>query len=76
METIRSDWDEDKESTSEQVRAMDLKKYNNLLTSGRWPNKHTKDAQILALVGVAQTITDNLKKYPTGSQLKKSQYTS
>ena len=37
---------------------MALKKYNNLLTSGRWTNKGPKDSQILALVGVAQKLAD------------------
>ena len=32
---------------------MDLKKYNNLLTSGRWTTKETKDEYVLALVVVA-----------------------
>ena len=31
---------------------MALKKYNNLLASGRTSNKDAKDDQILALVGV------------------------
>ena len=38
---------------------MSLNKYNNLLDSGRWSNKDTKDAQILALVGVDQNISDD-----------------
>ena len=41
---------------------MALKKYNNLLTSGRWSNKDTKDDQILALVGLAQNLADDSKK--------------
>ena len=45
-----SEWEKDKEFKPEQPRAMAVKKYNNLLTSGRWFNKDTKDAQILALV--------------------------
>ena len=43
----------DKEFSTEQIRAMALKKYNNLLTSGRWYTKDPKDAQILALAGLA-----------------------
>ena len=35
METRRSDWEEDKEFTADKVRAMDLKKYKNIITSGR-----------------------------------------
>ena len=55
MEYRRSEYEEDKEFTAEQVRSMDLKNHNNLLTSGRWYNKDPKDGQILSLVGVAQS---------------------
>ena len=41
---------------------MYLKKYNTLLTLGRWSNKDPKDDQILALVGVAQNIADDSNK--------------
>ena len=41
---------------------MNLKNYNNLLTSGRWSSKDTKYAQILALVGVDQKLAYDLKK--------------
>ena len=41
---------------------MDLKRYNNLLTSGRWYNKNPKDAHILALVRVYQKLADDSKK--------------
>ena len=37
---------------------MSLKKYNNLLHSGRWSNKDPKDAHILDLVVVAQDLSD------------------
>ena len=37
---------------------MALKKYNNILTSGRWTNKYTKYAQNLAISGVAKNIAD------------------
>ena len=37
---------------------MDLKKYNNLLTSGRWYNKDPQYDHIMALFVVAQNITD------------------
>ena len=40
---------------------MALKKYNNILTWGRWSNKDTKDAQILALVGVAHKLANDSK---------------
>ena len=42
--------------------AMDLKNYNNPLTSWRWYNKDPKDIQILSLVGVAQNIADDSNK--------------
>ena len=41
---------------------MDLKKCNNLLTSGRWYSKDPKDTQILDLVGVVQKLADDSKK--------------
>ena len=40
---------------------MDLNKYNNLLTSGRWYIEDPKSAQILALVGVSHNIMDDSK---------------
>ena len=58
MDTSRSKWGEGKDFASEQVRTMALKKYNNLLTSGKWSTKDPKDAQILDLVGVAQKLSD------------------
>ena len=62
MNTRRSDWEEDKKFTAERVRSMYLKKYNILLTPGRWYTKDPKDSQILALVGVAQKLADDSKK--------------
>ena len=62
METMRSDWEEENDLTAYQVRAMALKKYNNLLTSGRWSNKDPKDYHILYLVGVDQKLADDSKK--------------
>ena len=62
METRRSEWEEGKYFTVEHVRSMALKKYNNLLTLGRWYTKDLKDAQILALVGVYQKLADDSKK--------------
>ena len=41
---------------------MALKKYNNLLTSGICSSKDPKDAQILALVGVAQILANGSRK--------------
>ena len=41
---------------------MDLNKYNNLLTSGRWYIKDPKSAHILALVGVSHNIMNDSKK--------------
>ena len=41
---------------------MALKKYNNLLTSGRWYTKYPNDAQLMDIVGVAQKLADYSKK--------------
>ena len=62
MESRRSEWEEDKQFTEKKVRAMELKKYNNLRTSGRRYNKDTKDYHILDLVGVYQKLLDDPKK--------------
>ena len=62
METRRNAWQEYKNFTKEQVRDMALNNYNNLLTSGRWSTNYTKDAKILALVGVSQNVADYYKK--------------
>ena len=62
MDTKMSEWEEDKDVTADQVRAMVLDKYNNILTSERWSNKDPKYAQILALVGVNQNLVENSKK--------------
>ena len=58
MDTRRSDWEEDKYITSDHVRSMDLKKYNNVLNSGKWYTKYTQDDHILALVEVDQNLAD------------------
>ena len=47
---------------SEQVREIDLNKYNNLLTSGGCYTKDPNNAQILALFGVVQKIVDESNK--------------
>ena len=62
METRRSEWEEYKDFTEEHVRAISMKKYNNLLTPGRRYNKEHKDSQILDLVGVEQKLADDSKK--------------
>ena len=41
---------------------MDLKKHNNILTSGRWSTKDPKDDHTLYLVGVAQKLADDSDK--------------
>ena len=43
---------------------MNLKKYNNLLTSVRWSTMYPNDSHNLALVGVAQKIINPSKKTP------------
>ena len=62
METRRSEWEEENDFIVEQVRAIYLKKYKNLLTLGIWSTKNPKDAQILSLVGLDQNIADESKK--------------
>ena len=62
MYTRMSEWEEDKDFTAEQVRAMDLNNYNNLPTSGRWSTKDPNDAHILDLVGGDQKLADDSKK--------------
>ena len=62
MDTRRSEWEEDKYFTSDQVVSMSLKKYNNLLNSGRWSNKDPKYVQILSVVLVDQNLSDNSNK--------------
>ena len=62
METRSSEWYEYKELIAEQMSTTYLKKYNNLLTSGRCSNKVPKYVHILALVGVYQNLADDSKK--------------
>ena len=62
METRSSERDQYKEFTENQVRDMDLNKYNGHLTSGRWSNKYPNDDHILALVGVTQNTADDFNK--------------
>ena len=62
METSRCEWEEDTYFIEDQVRSMALKKYNNLITLGRWYTKDTKDSQILSLVGVDQKLVDDSNK--------------
>ena len=54
--------EEDKKFIADKVRAMDIKKYNNLLTLGRWYTKGPKDANILDLFTVYQKIMEDSKK--------------
>ena len=51
MDNRRSEWEEKTDFTAEQVRAMYLNKYKNILTSRRWSTNYLKDAQILSLLG-------------------------
>ena len=41
---------------------MAMKRYNNLLTSGKWSTKYPTDDQILDLVGVDQKFADKTNK--------------
>ena len=76
METRRSEWEEYKYFTAEHVRDMSLKKYKNLLPSGRWSTKDPNDSHILALVIVAQELADESKKFPIGIPLRERNPTS
>ena len=49
---------------------MELKKYNNIITSGGWSNKDSNDAHILALVVVAQKLVYDLKKTSDKSNME------
>ena len=62
MDTRRSEWEEDKYFTSDQVVSISLKKYNNLLNSRRCSNKDPKYVQILSVVLVDQNLSDNSNK--------------
>ena len=62
MYSRSSELEEHKDFTADQVRAMYLKKYNNLPTSGRCSNKDPMDAPILSLVWVAQNLVDDSNK--------------
>ena len=62
MQTRSCEWEEDKDFISEHLRSMVLNNYNNLLASGVWSNKYPEDDQILALVGVAQTLAYDSNK--------------
>ena len=75
MDTRRSEWEEEKEFTSYQVRDMSLKNYKNLLTSGRWSNKYHKYYQILALLGLAKNLADDSKKSSDKSNTSKREST-
>ena len=75
MDTRSSQWEEEKDSTEEQVRSMALKKYNQLLTSGRWSNKDPKDDPILDIVWVEQKLADGSKKSSDKSNTSNSDST-
>ena len=76
MDTRRSEWEEEKDFTADQVRAMSLKKYNKLLTSGRWSTKDPKDNHILALVVLAQNLSEEFKKSSEKSNTSKKDTTN
>ena len=64
METRSIEWEKDRKFTKYQVRATDLKKYNNLITSGKCSTNYPKDSWILYLVGATQNIMDESKNTP------------
>ena len=49
------------------MRSTALKKYNNLLTSGRWSKIDNNNYHILDFIGLAQKVTDNSDKSPEKS---------
>ena len=55
---------------------MDLNKYKNLLTPGRWPRNYPNDAHILALAGVAQKIADDSNKSSNKSKTSNRESTN
>ena len=73
METRRSEWEEDKDFTTENLRTMDMKNYNNLLTLGKWYTKDIKGDQTLDIVRLAQNISDesNNASEKSNRELKK-----
>ena len=73
MSIRMSEWEEYKDFTAEQVRDMDLKNYNNLLTSGRWSTKYLKGSQILTLVEVDQNLANDSKKLSEKSNTSNSE---
>ena len=75
MDTRSSEWQQDKESTSEKVRDMELNKYNNLLNSVRWPKKDPKYDHTLYLGGVSQKLADDSKKSSDRSNTSKKEST-
>ena len=44
------------------MRVIALNNYDNLLNSGRWSTKYPKDAQIVAIAGVAQKLAYDSNK--------------
>ena len=58
MDTRRIEWEEDKEYTEDQVKAVALKKYNYLLKSSGNSNKYPKDVHILALLWLSQNLEE------------------
>ena len=62
IDTGRRKWEEDKEFSVEQVRAMALKNYSNQITSVMWSTKDCKDAQTLVIVVVTHKLMDEFNK--------------
>ena len=75
MDTRRSEWEEDKDFKSEQVRDKNLDNYNNIFTSWWLSNKDPKDYQILDLLGVDQKLSDDSKKSYEKSNTSKRETT-
>ena len=72
MDTRRIDWEQEKEFSSEHLRAIEWNKYKKLLTSGRWYTNDPKYAHIIALVGLYQNIIDESNNTPEKSNRYKT----
>ena len=71
MEYRMSEWEEEKEFTTDQLTLMVLNKYNNILNWVRWSNKYPKNAHIINLVEVDHKLPNDSKK-PTENPRRES----
>ena len=73
IQNKRDEWEDDKNFTAREVRALALKKYNNLTESGRWVTKDPNDAKIVALVGVSEKLAKQLDSSKGRTKTKSDQ---